>query len=608
MLNRFLYSDYGGGFTMKGKLLKRSTALLFIFMFLFSMNASAADFSQGAERSGNQVILWFKSNVNTSWVDVHYIVNSGDQQNFRMTYNTGNARYEQRIDGAAGASIEYFFTYNNGTPAYDTAHFYYNGQGGSGSGPSDGIYRITSKVSGKVLDVTDNSTVRGAKLQQWTNYNAANQQFMLQKQADGYYKITARHSGLVLDVPNSSQSNSVQLQQWTDNGTDAQRWQILDMGGGYYKVIAKVSGLAMDVRSSSTADGAVVQQYTDNGTDAQRWSFTLVADSQPPSDSIYSVNPASIPNPTGGGVSVKVMNGTGGTYADTQIYWGVIGINPVNERWSYLDLNGNLIPISTALNDAPGHLTKNGVNYANIYHRVSDAAWVNLPKITSGRLFLSVGSPLYIKTYDNGFAGPDINNPTDPNRNIYFDFVEFTVDNTGYHGNTTRVDQFGFPIQHRLVNRAGNYDRTVGELESETRAGLFTKFYNEVPNEFKSLATLQAPYRIVCPISGPFNTGGAHANYFASYTSIPTRDIFLGIGGAAVEQVCAALNRHVYTESNWNDVSRYYNAAPANYYAKFWHDHSIDGLAYGFCYDDVNGQASYLEVGDPKGLIIRVGW
>jgi hypothetical protein len=224
-------------------------------------------------------------------------------------------------------------------------------------------------------------------------------------------------------------------------------------------------------------------------------------------------------------------------------------------------------------------------------------------------MFLSVGSPCYIKTYNDGFAGPDINNPTDPNRNIYFDFVEFTVDDAGYHGNTTRVDQFGFPVQHRLVNKAGNYDRTVGELESETRAGLFTKYQNEVPAEFKSLGTLQAPYRIVCPISGPFNTGGTYANYFAGYSSISTRDILLGIGGASNAEVCAALNRHVYgNTADWNNPSKYYKAAPANYYAKFWHDHSIDGLAYGFCYDDVNGQASYLEVGDPKGLIIRVGW
>ncbi|MBH8606142.1 glycoside hydrolase family 64 protein [Thermoactinomyces sp. CICC 10521] len=327
------------------------------------------------------------------------------------------------------------------------------------------------------------------------------------------------------------------------------------------------------------------------------------------SNSIYSIPASSIPFPTGNGVlSVKVMNGTNGAYADGQIYWGVLGIDPSTGRWSYLDLNGNLQPISTALNDAPGHLTKNGNNYANIYHKISDAEWINLPKITSGRMFLCVGSPCYIKTYDNGFAGPDINNPTDPNRDVYFDFVEFTVNDSGYHGNTTRVDGFGFPIQHRLVNKSGSYDRTVGELETETRSGLFEKFVNEVPSEFKSLATVQSPYRIVAPIHGSFAAGGPNANYFAGYSNLPTQDILRCDGAASDAQTCAAINRHVYTESDWNNVSRYYQAAPANYYAKFWHDHSIDHLAYGFAYDDVNGQASYLEVNDPKGLIIRVGW
>lgn len=594
---------------MTKKLLKRFMVFFLMSTLLFSFNTSsimAADYAQGVELSGSNGVIWFKSTVNTSWVDIHYKVNSGAMQNLRMTYNSSASRYEQSVDSAAGATIEYFFTYNNGTPAYDTPTFTFSGQSNGGIG--DGVYRITSKVSGKVLDVADESTASGAKIQQWTNYNATNQQFKVEKQSDGYYKITAIHSGLVLDVPNSSTENSTQLQQWTSNNSNAQRWQIIDANGGYYKVISKVSGLAMDVRSSSTNDGAAVQQYTDNGTDAQRWSFTLANETnEPTSGSIYSIDASSIPNPSNGGVSVKVMNGTNGAYADNVLYWGVIGKNPTTDAWCYLDLSGNLIPISNALNDAPGHLTKNGVNYANIYHKVSETSWVNLPKIKSGRMFLSVGSPCYIKTYNDGFAGPDINNSTDPNRDVYFDFVEFTVDDSGYHGNTTRVDQFGFPVQHRLVNRAGNYDRTVGELESETRSGLFTKYQNEVPNEFKSLGTLQAPYRIVCPISGPFNTGGAYQNYFSSYSNISTRDILLGIGGASDSGVCAALNRHVYT-ADWNNVSQYYQAAPANYYAKFWHQHSIDRLAYGFCYDDVNGQASYLEVGDPKGLIIRIGW
>lgn len=590
------------------KMIRNSLVLLLSLSLtmLFATNVSAADYNHGVAVSESSATIWFTSAVSTTWVDAHYKINSDTMQNVRMAYNSNAARYEYRFEYTVGSIIEYFFTYNNGTPAYDTPSFTYSGQ--STSLINGGTYIITSKCSGKVLDIKDNSVSDGAKLQQWTNYNTANQQFRMELLSDGYYKIIAVHSGLVLDVPYGSQDNSVQLQQCIYNGSDAQRWQIISTENGYYKVVAKASGKVMDVRNSSTSDGAVVQQYTDNGTDAQRWSFTLVTNQPNPSGSIYSIDAATIPRPTNGGVSVKVMNGTNGAYSDSQIYWGVIGKNPVTNAWCYLDLSGNLVPISTALNDAPGHLTKNGINYANIYHKVSESSWVNLPKITSGRMFLSVGSPCYIKTYNDGFAGPDINNPTDPNRDIYFDFVEFTVDATGYHGNTTRVDQFGFPIQHRLVNIAGNYDRTVGELETETRSGLFTKYQNEVPNEFKSLGTLQAPYRIVCPISGPFNTGGAYANYFSSYTSISTRDILLGIGGASNAEVCAAINRHVYTDSNWNNVSNYYRSAPANYYAKFWHDHSIDKLAYGFCYDDVNGQASYLEVGDPKGLIIRVGW
>ena len=597
---------------MAKKMLKRILAFFVMSGIIFSFNATgikAADYTQGVALSGNNAVIWFKSSVNTSWVDVHYSVNGGDQQNLRMSYNSGSSRYEQVVNSAAGKTLKYSFTYNNGNPAYDTPTYTFSGQPAGGGNISNGTYRITSKVSGKVLDVADNSNASGAKMQQWTNNNAANQKFKVEKQSDGYYKITAVHSGLVLDVPSSSKEESIQLQQWVSNNSDAQRWSITDAGGGYYKVMSKVSGLAMDVRKSSKEDGAAVQQYHDNGTDAQKWSFTIATDTgNPTQGSIYSIKASSIPNPVNGGVSVKVMNGTNGAYSDNQLYWGVIGKRPGTDTWCYLDMSGNLIPISTALNDAPGHLTKNGVNYANIYHKVSETSWVNLPKITAGRMFLSAGSPCYIKTFNDGFAGPDINNPTDPNRNIYFDFVEFTVDDSGYHGNTTRVDQFGFPVQHRLVNKAGNYDRTVGEFESETRAGLFTKFQNEVPNEFKSLGTLQAPYRIVCPISGPFNTGGAYQNYFSGYSNISTRDILLGIGGASNAEVCAALNRHVYTESNWNNVSRYYQAAPANYYAKFWHDHSIDRLAYGFCYDDVNGQAAYLEVGDPKGLIIRIGW
>jgi hypothetical protein len=329
-------------------------------------------------------------------------------------------------------------------------------------------------------------------------------------------------------------------------------------------------------------------------------------------NSIYSVASSSIPAPTGSGVmSFRVMNGTNGAYADNQIYWGILGQNPANgNAWSYLDINGNLQPISSALNNASGHLTKNGVNYANIYSTISQKQWISIPKINAARLYIGAGTPVYIQTFDTGFAGPNIDNPTDPNSNVYFDFTEFTIDSGGYHGNTTRVDQFGFPLQHRLINQSGSFDQTVGEYEWKTRSGLFSQFQGEVPSQFTSLATSQAPYRIVAPIHGSFAAGQPNGNYFSSYSSISTQDILLGTGGAADPNTCAALNRHVFTlpQADWSIPADYYLAAPANYYAWFWHRHCINELAYGFAYDDVNQQAAYLTVASPKGLIIRVGW
>ncbi|MEC0174192.1 RICIN domain-containing protein [Paenibacillus favisporus] len=147
---------------------------------------------------------------------------------------------------------------------------------GQSSAISNGVYTLASKASGKVMDVVDVSMASGAKIQQWTNYTATNQQFRIESTGDGYYKLTAVHSGKVLDVPNSSTASGVQLQQWDDNGTNAQRWSIVDVGGGYYKLVSKVNGLVVDVSGSSTADGAAVQQWTDNGTDAQKWALTKI--------------------------------------------------------------------------------------------------------------------------------------------------------------------------------------------------------------------------------------------------------------------------------------------------------------------------------------------
>ena len=627
--------------SLPGKQVKADTTPY--FMIINQNSGKALDLIGGNTANGAVINQWTVdvNSANQRWA----ILPTPQSNHFKLiSYVTGKAASIANNSLSNGAQLwDWDFTGDDPGQEFDLID------------AGNGWYTIKNVKSGLVLDVSGYSTADNGMVQQWTNGNTSNQHWRLQpwgnyffrassgryvcvansgstngstiiqydwqnnpwfkwmftNEGDGFYGLFSLNApGRVLCVANASTANAAACHLWdyNPNNIGDQKIRIVPKLDGKFKFYFKHDGMSWDIPGGQTPNYVPLQQYPDNGNIWQEFTMERDDNSSGTSNSIYSVPASSVPSPTAGDVmSFRLLNGTGGAYSDSQIYWGVLGINPANGLWSYLDINGNLQPISNALNDASGHLVKNGVNYANIYSTLAQKQWVSIPRLTAGRMFISTGSPCFIKTYDTGFAGPDINNPADPNINVYFDFIEFTIDAAGYHGNTTRVDMFGFPIQHRLINNAGNYDKTVGEFESETRSGIFSEYQNEVPNEFKSLGTVQSPYRIVAPIHGSFAAGQPNANYFASYSSVSTQDILKGVGGAADPNVCAALNRHVYGTSNTGNPAAYYQAAPANYYAKFWHPHSISGLAYGFCYDDVNQQAAYLEVGDPKGLLIRIG-
>ncbi|MBX6723732.1 MAG: hypothetical protein IRY92_10955, partial [Dactylosporangium sp.] len=256
-------------------------------------------------------------------------------------------------------------------------------------------------------------------------------------------------------------------------------------------------------------------------------------------------------------LTVKVLNRTNGRYPDSQVYWS---------------FNGQV-------------------------HSIAEQPYLDMPANSAGRMYFYLGSP---------------NSP-------YFDFIEFTVGPNVFNGNTTRVDAFGLKLAMRLHTHNGE-DVTVGEnlaTFAEDRAVTFQKFIDAVPPEFKVLAQDTAPHRIIAPGSHPsFQPGGVNANYFTAYANsvgvtATTQEIF-GCAGplAGNPDMCAALNRHVATlpPSQWSDDALYYQAAPANYYAKFWHDVAIDGLAYGFPYDDVAGYSSFISRANPQYLLVAVGW
>jgi len=576
----------------------RTWAAGLLVMWCSMVSALAADFTHGVDVSGSLATIWFKPAATAAWVDAHYDVDGGAMQNVRMVYQAGTARYEQRVPVATGTRLGYWFTYAIGTAATDTARFTFTVGGGTTTPPP--------------------ATTGAACFYEHVNYQGAS--------------FCADSSQAFVGAAWNDRISSVKVQA----GRQVRLFEHANEGGRSLDLTADTPSL-------------VAAGFNDAAS-----SFRIGAAT------------GGVDLPTGSGVmTFKLVNGTAGAYRNDQVYFAVIGYNPDTRALSYVDRTGRLLPAALGDNDAANRLVKNGQNYTNYFHKLSDVDWVSLPRIDSGRMFISVGSPMYIKVNragdgSLGFAGPDLGNATDPNQDVNFEWVEFTIDRYGYHGNTTRVDQFGFPLRTRLLGRDG-YDRTLGE--TATRAQIFADFEAQVPAEFRPL--VQRPYRIVAPAKGNFNHGRPQASYFDAYVDQVWRhyaandlvftaeagtfrgrvvgndfvfskdggpaDIYIrgkpttqaileGSGnlaaGSAVEkvvqaQITAAFNRHLLVTvdpSRWSDSASYYLTSPANHFAAFWHTHSIDGLAYGFCYDDVRSKSSLLEHPDPKGLIITVGW
>lgn len=253
-------------------------------------------------------------------------------------------------------------------------------------------------------------------------------------------------------------------------------------------------------------------------------------------------------------------------------------------------------------------------------HAIAAQASYDMPANASGRL--------YFYLCPSGEASC----AADPTKSKYFDFIEHTIGANQYNGNTTRVDAFGIKIAMRL-HCADGFDVAVGESYAtfqEDRAVTFQRFVDAVPDEFKALAQPpHAPYRIVEPGADGFGKGGAHATYYDSFVaSLWTANGLSiakpgpnGSGLAAYPDVSAAIFRHVgdiagtfdpngklLDKNLWKDSSTFYRAAPANYYARFWHANALGGRAYGFPYDDVGSYSSFVSHADPQYLLVAVGW
>jgi hypothetical protein len=307
--------------------------------------------------------------------------------------------------------------------------------------------------------------------------------------------------------------------------------------------------------TAGTANVTVTATDTTAASGSASFTWTVTASGAPPPS--FWGNTSAIPAAKNV-LEVAIVNRTNGQYPDSQVYWSFNGTEKSIAQQPYIDMPAN----------------------------------------SSGRMYFYLGSP------------------TSP----YYDFIEFTVGASFINVDTTRVDRFGLKLALLLHGHDGS-KQEVGENYAtflESRAATFQRFGNAMPTQFKELATDDAPYGIPSPGNDKaFQAGGQYANYYSSYaasvgdTTDSTAQIF-GCGGtlAGKPSLCAGLNRHVaqLPASEQSNPGQFYLAAPANYYAQFWHQNAINGLAYGFPYDDYAGQSSDISVTNPQYMVVAVGW
>lgn len=320
----------------------------------------------------------------------------------------------------------------------------------------------------------------------------------------------------------------------------------------------------------------------------------------------------------------------------------------------------------------------------------------------SGRIYLSIGVPKLPFTVlsSSKYTQPGVG-PKEQGGLVLFDWIEFSLDSLGnFNGNTTQVDQFGFPLSLVGTSGGGTPSPTQGLLNTgrptimsdilglpapfggsafmvpvPAGAGnafpvtdylramspksvvaqncyigpLSSYFYNEIASWYTTWQTTPLVthdqstgyYTGFVPTTGSFAgmltfyygnlpASSPPIDYANGVTPLfvitgPTNDIItsydvfecgnsLGSGSTAAKNaqkiIAAAFNRGAM--SNYLDDAAcsggfYPNGGTWNAWAKKFHDVSVNGLAYGFPYDDVCGQNPSIGLTSTQNVTITLG-
>ena len=233
-------------------------------------------------------------------------------------------------------------------------------------GLGGGYWKFINVNSGRVLEVSANSTAPGGNIQQWDWVGSNSQQWSLADANGGFWKVINRNSSMLLDVEGGpgAVGNGLNISQYYDIGGANQQWAFDEVSpvvtGTVYSMTALHSGRVADVQAPNTANGANIGQWDWNGNNWQKWRAEEISDACVRLVSVNSsqvMEVAGMSTASGGNVQQWPWLGNNGQQ------WRLIGLDLGN---SYAVYNRN----SGLVLDVSGISTANGAN-------VQQWQWVN---------------------------------------------------------------------------------------------------------------------------------------------------------------------------------------------------------------------------------------
>ena len=291
---------------------------------------------------------------------------------------------------------------------------------------------------------------------------------------------------------------------------------------------------------------------------------------------------------------------------------------------------------------------------------------VRFPRFISARIYFSIGQRLDFRLTPDGLVQPAPWAAGDPNRDILFDWSEFTYNDAGLWLNSSQVDMFALPHAVAVTGADGRTTRTgdpvaggrqnvidqirgTGDFNRSivTRsdgtvlrvlapgkamdAGLMSPTYLDsyITSAWNAYTT--SPLTVVPRVNEPdrrfFGRTSGNTMVFTDASGAqvatvakPTTANAWGCDGVfdapnappfiepeIKRTLCTALNRGTLGTSTQEpvlDAGQFYRNSAPNHYSRIIHANMADGRAYGFAYDDVAGLESLVHSGNPRSAQI----